>query len=98
MNVLIQTDGMHGWSYLSPDDLIVFASKALDFCDNEDDNTISAANNILTEKPTSKDRMKLLYKELIDAIEVADLTESMEICSDCGAIPETGACNYCKMD
>lgn len=103
---MIQTDGMRGWSYLCPGDLLVFAKKALEasegdaspkelYCLKE---AFKAANEILNEKPSSKDRMKELYKNLIEAIEVEDLTEDMEICSDCGSIPETGACNSCKMD
>ena len=103
---MIQTNGMHGWSYLSPEDLIVFAKKALDLVESDASSnvlfslneTYKAANRILNEKPPSKDRMKILYEQLIAAIEEDELEESMEICYYCGAIPETGACNSCKMD
>lgn len=87
-------------SHLTDKNMKEYADKALDLINSYGDEDLEfkmKAENLRDSIETGFNLRKL-HKELIDIIEFLELNEQMEICRDCGHIPETGACNYCKQD
>jgi hypothetical protein len=93
---MIRTDGLRGFGYYTPKDVLCFAKKALEYI--QDDEEVKQAALAVVKAYDDKQVLKDPYRNLFGLIEANNHCEEMEICSDCGCIPELGACNYCKQD
>lgn len=98
-NDSVPSKGMRTCGHIYSDDLVEFAKKALEsIYEIESYPELKAmAHQILNDSKEGK-KISHFYSDFVDLIDDAGETENMEICPDCGHIPETGACFTCKMD
>lgn len=81
--------------YLSDKEILAFAKKAMELVDYPQ---IVAIAHRTMQSYAENLPMGKLHQTMVSMIEEDDLYDEMELCRDCGHIPETGACNYCKQD